>query len=318
MEEIISQILGEDLGNALLIILNLIIIESVLSVDNAVAIASYIRDKLPPHQHNKALFWGMWGAFIFRAICLFFAAWLMQIWWLKPLGGFYLIWITVDHFKDKLNFGNPLADLIKYTTLIVFLLTVQAEAVIEVFGINIDIFLFVQIGLIIVCLIFARKISILPGDAKDDSRLNRSNDKTRAWFEKHINLLVRTIIAVEAMDLAFSIDNVFAAVAFTDKIGLVVIGVIIGIITMRLVAKRIISLLNRYPFLEDNAFIIVLILGVKLALPIVYHSDPESMLAKIMGSKITGLIISIGTMSLFIVPIVKFEVSKWLKSKEKS
>ena len=38
---------------------------------------------------------------------------------------------------------------------------------------------------------------------------------------------------VELMDLSFSIDNVFAAVAFTDKIYLVFLGVFIGILAIR-------------------------------------------------------------------------------------
>lgn len=51
---------------------------------------------------------------------------------------------------------------------------------------------------------------------------------------------------VEIMDLAFSLDNVFAAVAFTPNILLICIGVFIGILAMRFVAQRFIKLMEKY------------------------------------------------------------------------
>jgi len=46
------------------------------------------------------------------------------------------------------------------------------------------------------------------------------------------------------MDLAFSIDNVFAAVAFTDNLWLIMIGVFIGILAMRFVAQSFVKLIE--------------------------------------------------------------------------
>ena len=45
-----------------------------------------------------------------------------------------------------------------------------------------------------------------------------------------------TVLTVETMDLIFSIDNVVAAVSLSDKIWVVMIGVAIGILTMRFAA----------------------------------------------------------------------------------
>lgn len=67
------------------------------------------------------------------------------------------------------------------------------------------------------------------------------------------------------MDMVFSIDNVFAAVALSPKIWLVVMGVFAGILAMRFVAMRFVKLLEKYPELEDSAFLVIFVLGLKLS-----------------------------------------------------
>jgi len=64
MNELIQQILDNP-GASLAIIGNLIIIESLLSVDNAAVLATMVMD-LPEKQRDKALKYGIWGAYIFR------------------------------------------------------------------------------------------------------------------------------------------------------------------------------------------------------------------------------------------------------------
>ena len=78
MEAILQDI---TLQQAILIILNLIIIESLLSVDNAAVLATMVMD-LPKEQREKALKYGIIGAYVFRGICLVLAASLVKIWWL--------------------------------------------------------------------------------------------------------------------------------------------------------------------------------------------------------------------------------------------
>ena len=82
------------------IICNLIIIESLLSVDNAAVVATMVLD-LSPKDRKRALSYGIVGAYIFRGVCLFFATYMIQIWWLKPLGGLYLLYLFVKYFIDK-------------------------------------------------------------------------------------------------------------------------------------------------------------------------------------------------------------------------
>ena len=94
MEAILQDI---TLQQAILIILNLIIIESLLSVDNAAVLATMVMD-LPKEQREKALKYGIIGAYVFRGICLVLAAWLVKIWWLKAIGGLYLIYLFIKYF----------------------------------------------------------------------------------------------------------------------------------------------------------------------------------------------------------------------------
>ena len=72
MTEIIQQIFGTEWESSLVIIFNLIIIESLLSVDNAAVLATMVMD-LPPDQRKRALRYGIIGAYFFRGVCLIFA-----------------------------------------------------------------------------------------------------------------------------------------------------------------------------------------------------------------------------------------------------
>lgn len=63
---------------SLIIVGNLVIIESLLSVDNAAVLATMVMD-LPKEQRGKALKYGIWGAYFFRGLAMIFAAWLITI-----------------------------------------------------------------------------------------------------------------------------------------------------------------------------------------------------------------------------------------------
>ena len=101
MQELIDEILNNP-GASLAIIGNLIIIESLLSVDNAAVLATMVMD-LPEEERKKALKFGIWGAYFFRGLAMIFASILIKIWWLKPLGGLYLLYL-VRYCLLKINF----------------------------------------------------------------------------------------------------------------------------------------------------------------------------------------------------------------------
>jgi YkoY family integral membrane protein len=241
--DFLHQILGNDIQASLLIILNLIVIESLLSVDNAAVLATMVMD-LPKEQRARALKYGIIGAYVFRGLCLLFASLLVKIWWLKPLGGLYLLYLAYDYFKSK---ATP---------------------------------------------------------SKEDDTLN----KNESWLYKRtlglLGTFWATVALVEVMDLAFSIDNVFAAVAFTDNIYLIWIGVFIGILAMRFVAQGFVKLMEKFPFLETAAFVVIGFLGLKLMVSIVTHFYPEHAVSKFLDGHEADLYVSIFTVGVFVVPLI--------------
>jgi predicted tellurium resistance membrane protein TerC len=95
----LQQILDNPLG-ALAIVGNLVIIESLLSVDNAAVLATLVGNP-PMELRQLARRYGIIGAYVFRGLCLLFASFLIEFWFLKPLGGLYLLYLAYDHFQPK-------------------------------------------------------------------------------------------------------------------------------------------------------------------------------------------------------------------------
>jgi tellurite resistance protein TerC len=80
-----------------------------------------------------------------------------------------------------------------------------------------------------------------------------------------------TVLTVELMDLVFSIDNVVAAVSLSSKLWVVMLGVAIGILTMRYAAGLFSYAVEREPVLKQAAYILVLTIGVELVLEQVWN-----------------------------------------------
>src|SRR4029453_10913330 len=81
-----------------------------------------------------------------------------------------------------------------------------------------------------------------------------------------LSALWATIVRVELVNLAFSIDSILVAVAMSPKTWVVITGGILGIVALRLVVGQLISLVQKYPTLVDAAFMIIAWVGVKLGL----------------------------------------------------
>jgi len=73
-----------------------------------------------------------------------------------------------------------------------------------------------------------------------------------------------TVVRVELVNLAFSIDSILVAVAMSPKMPVVLAGGILGIIAMRVVVGQLLKLIERYPALVDGAFVIIAWVAVKL------------------------------------------------------
>jgi YkoY family integral membrane protein len=240
--DLLHTLLGQDIKAGLLIVLNLIVIESLLSVDNAAVLATMVSG-MPKAQRGKALKYGIIGAYVMRGLCLFLAAWLVSIWWLKPLGGLYLIYLAFDYFRGK-------------------------------------------------------------GEEKEEEAV----DKDKSWvYRSTVGLMGTfwaTVALIEVMDLAFSIDNVFAVVAFTDHVYLIYIGVFIGILAMRFVAQGFVKLIEKFPFLETLAFLVIGVLGSKLLASLYAHFYPDTEFTALLDGKQTDVFISVFTVAVFILPVL--------------
>lgn len=233
------QLLTDDPLQTVFVILGILLLEVILSFDNAAVLATMVKD-LPKDQQNKALRYGILGAYLFRGIALVLVDSILAIWWLKPLGGAYLIYMAVSHFIAK----------------------------------------------------------------KDDNEAEEKEMKDRFIYKYTIGLFGvfwSTVIAVEFMDIVFSIDNIFAVVAYSENVILICIGVFIGILAMRYVAKYFVVLMEKYPVLETSAFVVIGILGIKLCCALLVHFNKAQF--EWIESESFDLIVSCITLGVFILPL---------------
>ncbi|KGQ22719.1 TerC family protein [Thermus filiformis] len=84
-------------SEAFTVILILVVLEVILSADNALILGILVQ-KLPVSLRRKALFYGILGAYLLRGLALFFAAYMIQFWWVQALGAAYLLYIALRHF----------------------------------------------------------------------------------------------------------------------------------------------------------------------------------------------------------------------------
>jgi YkoY family integral membrane protein len=88
-----------DLGADLLTILILVVLEGLLSGDNALVLAVIVLP-LPEEQQRKALRYGLFGAFVLRVIATLLAVSLAKLKWVGLLGGLYLLYLPLKHFTQ--------------------------------------------------------------------------------------------------------------------------------------------------------------------------------------------------------------------------
>lgn len=191
------------------IIATLVILEGLLSADNALVLAVMVKH-LPKEQQKKALFYGIIGAYIFRFLAIGVGVYLVQITWIKVAGGLYLLWIALSnlfHLEFK----------------------------------------FARIG----------NVPCIPyiGKKSKGEEAEVQNKGYGFW---------RTVIAVEIMDIAFSIDSVLAAFGVSEEVWVLFLGGILGVLMMRGVAQVFLKLIDKFPELEKAAFILIIVIGAKM------------------------------------------------------
>ena len=230
-------------GPILVIILQLIFLEGILSIDNAAVIGALV-SPLPDDKHIEwprslqrfgewlhpilgnqrmaALRVGLLGAYLGRGLMLFLTSFIIHNSWIKLLGAAYLIHLAFDNLEDR---------------------------------------------------------SI--GSGEDDEQMRPIKVQT-FWA---------TVLTVETMDLIFSIDNVVAAVSLSDKLWVVMLGVAIGILTMRFAAGVFSYAVQREPILQQAAYVLVLNIGIELTLQQVWHIEIPDMLR--FGISVTTILLAL-------------------------
>jgi YkoY family integral membrane protein len=96
------------------------------------------------------------------------------------------------------------------------------------------------------------------GDAEQRNRPRPA----KPWLG--LSALWGTVVKVELVNIAFSVDSILVAVAMSSKTWVVLTGGLIGIVAMRVVIAQLLAIVRRYPTLVDGAFIIIAIVGLKL------------------------------------------------------
>nr|WP_042479047.1 TerC family protein [Bacillus ndiopicus] len=180
------------------LIFSLIVMEGLLSADNALVLAVLVKH-LPPKQRKKALMYGMFGAYFFRFIFIGIGVYLVKFTLVKILGAAYLMWLVIAHFKNK-------------------------------------------------------------NDDEDEAK----EFKKSSWLVRIFGTFWATVISVELMDIAFSVDSILAAFAISDQVWVLLLGGVLGIIMMRTIAGVFLTLIERVPELETTAYILIAIISLKM------------------------------------------------------
>jgi YkoY family integral membrane protein len=92
---------------------------------------------------------------------------------------------------------------------------------------------------------------------KEDAHQSRPKVAASFW---------KTVLIVEFTDIAFSIDSITTAVAMSNKLLIIWLAGIMGIIFLRFAAGLFIRMLEKLPKLEDLAYQLIFFVGTKLLL----------------------------------------------------
>lgn len=98
LNELAQSSLMEYLHTPFLLLI-LVILEAVLSADNAVALASIAQGLENPQVQRRALNIGLLGAYVLRMTLIVTAAWVQQFWQFELMGALYLLWLVWRYYR---------------------------------------------------------------------------------------------------------------------------------------------------------------------------------------------------------------------------
>lgn len=93
-----------------------------------------------------------------------------------------------------------------------------------------------------------------------------TEDEKHQHHSLRFTSLWQAVPLIAITDLAFSLDSVTAAIALADDIWLVLLGGLIGVLTLRFLAELFIRWLKEFTHLEDAGFVTVGLVGLRLLL----------------------------------------------------
>ena len=115
-----------------------------------------------------------------------------------------------------------------------------------------------------------------------DGEEEEAAHQPKGWLTKTFGVFWATVISVELMDLAFSVDSILTALAVSNEVWVVLLGGMIGILLMRGVATFFIALMNRVPELETTAYVLITFIAIKMGLTLMDIEIPNEAFIIIM------------------------------------
>ena len=219
--------------NDLAIVALLVVLEGVLSIDNALVLG-LLAKRLPKSEQAKALTLGLVGAFAFRFISIATAQLLLKFKIVKLIGGAYLFYVAGKYFWDAYREAAKQKK--------------EKEKEIQTLE---------QIQL--------ENGAPRTPPAKTDER------RKEPGFWTTVVVIELTDIAFAVDSILAAIALVGPAPEGTGnnwhpKLWVVVTGGMLGVILMRYAASVFIRLLERFPNFETAAYLLVAVIGAKLTL----------------------------------------------------
>jgi len=89
-----------------LVLLVLVFLESVLSADNAIALAAIAQGLEDTKLQRQALNLGLVVAYVLRMSLILTATWIKDFWQFQLLGAAYLLWLVFQYFTSRDSDGN--------------------------------------------------------------------------------------------------------------------------------------------------------------------------------------------------------------------
>ena len=223
----------------------LVLLEGVLSIDNALVLG-LLAKRLPKHQRARALSYGLIGAFVFRVIAICMASLLLQLPFVKFLGVAYLVYIAVKHlFFESKQEGHDDIQLDEHGHPVI---------------------------------IDEKTHEPVTGAREEEEIEQRSPVPIAPAGKSFVGAAFwPTVLVIELTDIAFAVDSILAAMALAgshvEKLWVVITGGIIGVVLMRFAAAIFIRLLEKFPRFESSAYLLVIVIGLKLLGDWTFNSD---------------------------------------------